>query len=122
MKKILRNDPKLKDLRITLRRNETKTEKILWSYLRNKNFQDFKFYRQYSVGNYILDFYCPKKKLAIELDGGHHAEKENKEYDKERTLFLNDLNIKVLRFWNNEVLNNLEGVFEEIGFHLGNKK
>ncbi len=75
---------------------------------------DEKFYRQYSVGPYILDFYCPKKKLAIEVDGSQHYEKENKEYDQTRTEFLSKQNIKVLRFTNLDILNYLFPVCEVI--------
>lgn len=75
---------------------------------------DLKFYRQYSVGSYILDFFCPIKQLAIELDGGHHAESIHKEHDEMRTAFLTQQHIQVLRFWNNGVLTNLEGVWTKI--------
>ncbi|MFA5932195.1 MAG: DUF559 domain-containing protein [Candidatus Paceibacterota bacterium] len=105
------NDPKLKSRRKELRHNETKEEKFLWTSLRRKNL-NFKFTRQYSVGPYILDFYCVEKRLAIELDGFHHL--ENKDYDKERDdyLLLND--IKVLRFWNSEISVNMDKVLEKI--------
>ena len=69
-----------------------------------------KFFRQYSFGSYILDFYCPEKKLAVELDGGQHNLPESKEYDAARTNFLNAHGVEVLRFWNNEVLCEMEGV------------
>ena len=69
-----------------------------------------KFFRQYSFGSYILDFYCPEKKLAVELDGGQHNLPEGKEYDELRTQFLNANGVDVVRFWNNEVLLEMEGV------------
>jgi very-short-patch-repair endonuclease len=70
-----------------------------------------KFFRQYSFGPYILDFYCPQKKLAVELDGGQHNQPEIIEYDKVRSEYLKAHGIETLRFWNNDVLMNIEGVF-----------
>lgn len=96
-----------------LRQEETKAEKILWGKLRNKNFGT-KFRRQHPVDVYILDFYAPKIKLAIEVDGLIHNIKENKEYDKERTKYLKYKNIKILRFWNSEIENNLNAVLNKI--------
>ncbi len=101
--------------RLLLRRDQTPQEVILWSKLRN-NQLGFKFKRQYSVGPYVLDFYCPIKKLAIELDGSQHL--ENKEYDIERSEYLVVFNIKVLRFWNNEINTNLDGVIIKITTEL----
>jgi len=80
-----------------LRKEETEAEKILWEEIRN-NKLGVKFRRQHPIDKFIIDFYAPKIKLAIELDGEIH--KENKEYDKMRTEYLNSKNIKVLRFWN----------------------
>ena len=74
----------------------------------------FKFYRQYSVGRYILDFFCPAKRLAVELDGGHHAEDIHKQQDTTRTAYLVQNHIHVLQFWNNEVMQNLEGVWQKM--------
>lgn len=87
---------------------------ILWSRLRQRQCGGFKFVRQFGVGYYVLDFYCPEKRLAIELDGAQHAEVENQEYDQERTKRLEALNIRVIRFWNSEINHNLEGVLELI--------
>ena len=94
-----------------LRKEETKAEKILWKELRNRNL-GIKFRRQHPIDKFILDFYAPEIKLAIELDGLIH--KENKEYDKIRTEYLESKNIKVLRFWNSEIENNLEAVMLKI--------
>lgn len=66
------------------------------------------------IGSYVLDFYCSDKKLAIELDGGHHNDKETKEYDQERTEFIEGQDIKVIRFWNQEVNKNIDLVIEQI--------
>ncbi len=112
------NSSKLKDRRKNLRKNSTDLENILWQRIRNKQISGFKFWRQYSVGAYILDFYCPQKRLAIELDGGQHGNPDNVDYDNERTKYLNMYNIKVLRFWNNEILNNLENVLQKINEEL----
>lgn len=97
--------------RISLRQTQTPQEIILWSKLRN-NQLGFKFKRQYSVGPYVLDFYCSSKKLAIEIDGSQHL--ENKEYDRQRSDYLSVFNIKVIRFWNNEININIDGVVLKI--------
>ncbi|MBI5056378.1 MAG: endonuclease domain-containing protein [Nitrospirae bacterium] len=112
--KFIRNNPTFKERRQELRRNQTDAEKILWYQLRNKRFHGTKFFRQYSVGAYILDFYSPELSLAIELDGGQHAEKEKQEYDEARSDYLKGHRIEVIRFWNNEVLQNIEGVLHKI--------
>jgi very-short-patch-repair endonuclease len=96
-----------------LRREETKAEKILWEALRNNNFS-VKWRRQHPVDMFIIDFYAPKIKLAIELDGSTHNLKGNKEYDQDRTNYLNSKYITVLRFWNSEVENNLAIVLDKI--------
>jgi very-short-patch-repair endonuclease len=98
--------------RRNLRSNQTKAETLLWNQLRAKRFFNTKFKRQYGVGPYILDFFCHEKQLAIEIDGGQHA--EQKDYDNNRTVYLNGLGIKVLRFWNNDVSENIDGVLEMI--------
>ena len=86
----------------------------MWSVLRARRFEEFKFRRQHPIANYIVDFYCHEQKLVIELDGGYHLEDEQSQYDDERTKNLEHLGMKVLRFWNNEVLNNINGVLETI--------
>jgi very-short-patch-repair endonuclease len=106
----LKNDPVLKDRRRELRRNQTDAERAFWAKVRNKQFLGMKFFRQYSFGSYILDFYCPEKNLAVELDGGHHNQPEGREYDTVRTNYLNVHGVEVARFWNNEVLGNMDGV------------
>ena len=73
-----------------------------------------KFFRQYSIGPYILDFYSPTIKLAVELDGGQHNQSENKEYDLARSGYLRAQSIDVIRFWNHEVLLNMQGVLAEL--------
>ena len=97
-----------------LRKNSTPQEIIFWSRVRAKRFKGLKFKRQYSVGNYIVDFICLEKKLIIELDGWQHKEENQERYDKERSEFLEKLGFKILRFWNNEINDNLNGVFIKI--------
>lgn len=99
-----------------LRKEETKTEKILWKELRDRKL-GVKFRRQHPIDKFILDFYAPEIKLGIELDGSPHI--ENQEYDKTRAEHLESKNIKVLRFWNSDVEKNLEGVLRKI--KLNNK-
>lgn len=101
----------LRQVRQNLRINETPQEKILWNKLRRKNFS-CKFKRQQSIGNFIADFYCASKKLIIEIDGGQHL--DNTEYDEERTEYFKSLGIKVVRFWNNEIDKNINGVLMKI--------
>ena len=105
------NDPKLKSRRKELRHGETNEEKLLWASLRRKKL-GFKFTRQYSVGPFILDFYCVEKRIAIELDGFQHL--ENKDYDKKRDDYVSFNDIKVFRFWNREVSANMDKVLKRI--------
>jgi very-short-patch-repair endonuclease len=95
-----------------LRTNFTDTERLLWKYLRAKQMQGCKFRRQEPIGSYIVDFVCQEKRIVIEVDGGQHST-ENKR-DNERDKWLKGQGYKVLRFWNNEVLANTEGVLEVI--------
>ena len=93
-------------------RNATRQEGILWHcYLKTTKVH---FYRQYRVGSFILDFYCPKKKLAIEIDGGQHYDDAAMIYDRERTLFLQNNGVTVLRFTNDDVNHHLSSVIERI--------
>jgi very-short-patch-repair endonuclease len=103
---------KMKKLARTLRANQTDTEQLLWRYLRNRLFMRAKFRRQQVIGPYIVDFVCFEQRLILELDGGQHA--ENVECDVRRTAFLESQKFQVVRFWNNEVLRNMEGVLETI--------
>lgn len=112
--RFVRNDPALKQRRQELRRNQTDAEKAFWSKIRNRQLHGLKFFRQYSLGPYILDFYCPFLKLAVELDGGQHNERERKEYDAARSEYLKMQGIEVIRFWNNEVLQNIKDILASI--------
>jgi very-short-patch-repair endonuclease len=97
-----------------LRRSQTNAEKRLWDLLRNRQFLDVKFRRQFSVSQYIIDFYSPQCKLGIEADGGQHYEEGGKQKDEVRTEDLSKFGIKILRFSDYEILNNIEGVAEVI--------
>jgi len=107
------NKPSFKERRRDLRKKSTDAEKKLWVKLRNKQMMGYKFFCQYGIGSYILDFYCPSVRLGIELDGSQHID-ELKIYDERRSRFLKNFNISVLRFWDNDVLQNTEGVLLKI--------
>jgi very-short-patch-repair endonuclease len=98
-----------------LRKNLTGAEKKLWHVLRNRQLEGYKFLRQYFIGKYITDFVCVEQRLAIELDGGQHSESS---YDNRRDSFIKSQGYTVLRFWNNDVLQNVEGVVEIIRGHI----
>lgn len=97
-----------------LRRNQTTQEYKVWQLLRNSQFRNLKFRRQYPIGDYIVDFICKEKKLIIEIDGGQHNKTEIIVIDEERTRYLESKGYKILRFWNNDIDNNLKGVYEEL--------
>ena len=90
----------------------TDAEALMWKMLRSRRIADVKFRRQHPIGRYILDFYCHEKKLCIELDGAQHMEAES--YDEQRAAWLKAQGIKVLRFWNNQMLAETESVMEAI--------
>jgi very-short-patch-repair endonuclease len=106
--------PKPTNLAKTLRKNQSESEEKLWTSLRANRFAGIKFTRQQPIGNYIVDFVCYDKKLIIEVDGGQHNEVPVSEKDGQRTEWLESQGFRVLRFWNNEVLENTEGVLEKI--------
>jgi very-short-patch-repair endonuclease len=95
-----------------LRRNLTAAEKILWARLRSHRLDGAGFLRQHPLGSFIVDFCAPRKKVIIELDGEQHA--YQKEYDSARSEYLKDKGYIVLRFWNNDVLRNIDGVMDTI--------
>ena len=98
----------------TLRRESTDAEQRLWSILRNRQLNGFKFRRQVEIGGYIADFLCAERRLIIEVDGGQHTV----ECDARRTAFLESQGFQILRFWNDDVLKNLDGVWTTIAAAL----
>jgi very-short-patch-repair endonuclease len=110
-----RSNPKTKHQAIQLRKKSTPAERKLWSRIRDDQL-GVTFRRQHAVGNYIPDFCSPNAKLIIELDGSQHLEQE--EYDNERTMYLESLGYKVIRFWNNDVMKNIDSVILTISHAL----
>jgi UDP-N-acetylmuramyl tripeptide synthase/very-short-patch-repair endonuclease len=97
-----------------LRHTSTTSERLIWSFVRDRRLRGQKFRRQHAVGPYVLDFYCHDLKLAIELDGSQHGEPLAQEHDVRRDRFLAERGIRTLRYWNNDVLDNLENVLTDI--------
>ncbi len=114
-----RSNPKTMRLAGKLRHELTLAEQKLWAYLRGNKLNGVSFRRQHAIGNYIVDFCAIKRKLIIELDGSQHLEQE--EYDLERTAFLESQGYKVIRFWNNDVTNDINGVLHVIDSTLRNE-
>ena len=116
-------DPQLLEFAKTMRSNATDAEHLMWQLLRAKRFMNLKFRRQHVIKPYIVDFYCHELGLVIELDGGQHNTEDGRAYDAERTKFLEALGLKVVRYWNNDVLGNTEAVLMDlwnICFELSN--
>src|SRR5688572_21338215 len=101
-----------------LRLSSTEAEQKLWALLRDRQLNGKKFRRQHAIAYYVADFYCHESKLVIELDGNHHTNAEVREYDNMRTTLLNELGIKVLRFWNEEIMNDVSKVLQKIESYL----
>lgn len=112
--KFVYNNSKLKNRRKSLRKDSTETENILWQKLRKKNL-GYKFFRQYSLEGYVMDFYCPEKRLAIEIDGGYHQQSEVQVYDKYRQRYLEAFDVKILRIRSEEVVTDMTLVIKKIG-------
>ena len=110
----LHNKKELEVFRKKLRNNLTLEEAILWNQLKNKSLGGYKFRRQHSVGNYIVDFYCPKVKVRIELDGMHHFTEEGLESDKNRDQFLDQQGIQIIRIENSGIWDQLSVALELI--------
>jgi len=96
----------------TLRKNQTDVEQQLWLHLRNRRLLNYKFRRQFPIEPYIVDFVCLDLKLVIELDGGQHADQIA--YDEQRSGWLEKRGFKIIRFWNNDITENIDGVLEAI--------
>lgn len=110
-----RSNPKIKHQAVELRKESTPAERKLWARLRNDQL-GVNFRRQHAIGKYITDFCAPRKKLIIELDGSQHLGR--KDYDEERTEYLESQGYKVIRFWNNDVMKDIEGVILSINHAL----
>ena len=102
-----------------LRRELTPAERKLWAYLRSNKLNGVNFRRQHAIGNFIVDFVSIKKKLVIELDGSQHLDQA--EYDIERKKYLESQGYKVIRFWNNQVMNDIEDILRAIEIALDDK-
>lgn len=118
-KERVNNLPHLKSRRKKLRNNLTPAEARFWKAVQNKNLDGRKFRRQHSVGNYILDFYCPSEKLAVELDGEVHFSDAARDYDRERRFYLENYGIRILRFENKLVFDDLEWLLGVIKNNFG---
>jgi len=105
---------KLKQLSRELRKNMTDAERHLWTKIRMKQLKGYQFYRQKPIGDYIVDFFCPRAKLVIEIDGSQHFSGDMPQYDRTRDEYLSSLGLRVLRFTNTDVLTRIEGVVERI--------
>ncbi len=103
-----------------LRKTQTPQEQKLWALLRNRQLLGYKFKRQYPIGNYIVDFVCREQKLVIELDGGQHNIADNIDCDIKRSQYIRHRGFKIIRFWNNEIDENIEGVVDKIIDELNN--
>ena len=112
------NKSEIRQTRRALRKKMPRPESIVWARIRNKGLLGYKFRRQYSFDNFVVDFYCVETRLAIEIDGDSHFDKKAIEYDQSRQINIEKLGIKFLRFTNNEVIENIEGVLGEISKNL----
>jgi very-short-patch-repair endonuclease len=111
---MLRYDQNLKGKARQLRKNTTDSEKALWSRLRGKQMLGVQFYRQKPIGDYVVDFYAPRAKLVVEIDGSQHLQNGALERDRKRDLYLASLGLKVMRFNSREVIMNTDGVVEAV--------
>jgi len=115
---MLSYDKQLKALSQHLRKNMTDAENMVWLKLRRKQLKGYQFYRQKIIGKYIVDFYCPKANLVIELDGGRHYCEMGQAKDRARDDVLKKMGLKVLRFSDRDVFENMGGVMEEVWGYL----
>jgi very-short-patch-repair endonuclease len=103
------------------RRSAPWAERLMWSWLRDRRLADYKFRRQHPIGAYYLDFFCEEARLAVELDGGQHAQTDKDAHDRLRTAYLEGLGIKVIRFWNSQLRRNPAGVRATIYHELNTR-
>ncbi|MFH1405450.1 MAG: endonuclease domain-containing protein [Patescibacteria group bacterium] len=114
MGKYLYNKQDQTQFRRKLRNDMPEPERRLWNCIRGKQVNGKKFRRQFGVGKYVLDFYCTKARLAIEIDGDSHYDPVGQAHDAKRDKFLRQRGIKVIRFTNNDIMTNIEGVIDTI--------
>lgn len=107
-------DPQLLEFAKTMRTNATDAESLMWQLLRAKHFMNLKFRRQHVIAPYIVDFYCHELGLVIELDGSQHNTDDGRAYDIERTKLLEALGLKVVRYWNRDVLGSTGVILEDL--------
>ena len=113
----IKYDKRLTEIARENRKNPTTAETLIWQkLLRSKQFENHKFHRQKPIGPYIVDFYCSELGLVIEIDGDSHAEQA--EYDDQRTAFLESQGLRVIRYANRDILNNLPGIYEHLQTNL----
>lgn len=110
----MHKNPEQREFARQLRKNMTDAERWLWGVLRCEQLHGFKFRRQAAIGDFVVDFVCFARKLIVELDGGQHAEEEAKIYDANRTAWLNSQGFRVVRFWNQDEFENLDGITDVI--------
>ena len=115
---MLQYDRHLKNHSRRLRKEMTEAEKLLWSKIRAKQIKGFQVYRQKPIGRFIVDFYCPKAKLVIELDGGQHYSEPMRVKDQIRDRYMESIGLKVLRFSDSDLFENLTGVLQKIWSHM----
>ncbi|MCX8092830.1 MAG: endonuclease domain-containing protein [Candidatus Goldbacteria bacterium] len=119
---MIKYNKNLKQYSRKLRNNMTDAERCLWQKIRRRQLANFQFYRQKIIGNYIVDFYCPKANLIIEVDGGQHYYGKTKEKDRKRVEYLERLGLNILRFSDREVLENINEVLNVIYYNLKGDK
>lgn len=108
-----------KELRRKLRKNATPFEKLFWYQVRNRQFNNLKFRRQHTIGNYIVDFYCAELKLIIEVDGDSHSRFQTIIYDTVRSEYFVSLGYTIIRYQNRDIRNNIQGVLYNLTNQLG---
>ncbi|WP_110975991.1 endonuclease domain-containing protein [Acinetobacter sp. WCHAc060042] len=115
-------DSQLLEFAKIMRTNATDAEHLMWQLLRAKRFMNLKFRRQHVIAPYIVDFYCHEIGLVIELDGSQHGTDDGKEYDAERTKFLEALDLTVVRYWNHDVLGKTDLMLEDLWWRCSELK
>lgn len=121
MPRAIRGQPDYLDITRRLRSNMTGPEAPLWSRLRARQLQGLKFRRQHGIGPYIVDFYCPEQSLVIEVDGDSHADADQVVKDRQREQYLQSLGLRIIRYINDDIVKNLDGVLEDLAERLSSR-